>query len=1021
MLTTTRHLSVLLLLSARALSQSSRGTFETPETGVKWRYWIEDSSADLDVLRSDVAEMAKVGSSGFELLSYQSYGGVQSATGLVLIDPTDVAFGSDAFIDVTATLAQAAKDNGLTMDFTLGPNQGAGVPVNPLVDAEQEGMLTELVFGSHFLPSGESFEGTLPPPIVVPFVASDGVIRSANTTQENLVAVLGAQLASGANTSAARISLDFNTVVDLTDQVQGSGNASTVSWTPSTNGTNVLLAFYYRRNGFPEARGGFDGPQPDKPGSWGSFVIDHFSAAGVNVSSTFIEENILSRSNISQLLADPEVGKYMWEDSMEFQAQVWWTDRLPQRFAERHGYSVNKALPIFHSIVPARGSLRPNQTFDFGTSTNAWAFAEDYRDTLTSLYGDYMAAFNDWSHSVGMEFSNQPAYNFQLDVGASAAVPDVPEVESLGIPQVDQVRELSGGVHLGGHHIMSSETGARPGLAVAITMAQLLQDCQGQFASHVNLIMLHGYPYSGPYPGTTWPGITTFGYRFADMHGPRMPAWDHYKGYLDFVARNQYVLQAGVTKVDVALYRKAYDITSRSGSSPFPSNSLINAGYTYEYVSPENFKLPGVSVSNNRLAPDGPAYKAFVLSRIQNITVDAVQSLINFTNDGLPIVFVGALPNGIPGFDPDGSQDARVQSLLTQLTALPKVALVDSEDDLPGALASFDVTPATSTTPPSSTLFAIRRDVNESSDSGTSHFFLYNQGTTAINFTLTLSPGFTGAPFVLDAWSGEVRPVAIWSRGTNGSSISIPGVSLAPSQSALFTVTSEPSFEGVSAPSNHISSTDPSVFAAASDTGVEARSFTKGSKQITDSNGQTTNTTFSLEGESVRSLSGWQLNITQWNPPANLSQIDSVLVPQPPINLTQGLVPWDQLPGQANISGVGTYLTTFDWAHAQDSPVGVQLDFGSVVHTLKAWLNGVELPTADPASPIVDISRFVQEGTNTLRIDAASTLLNAVNAVRQVESLGQIRTQVGTVPPNQHYGLVSPVRLIPYGRVMLDI
>jgi hypothetical protein len=44
------------------------GSFASPKTGVKWRYWIEDASASPDILRADVAEMASVGSSGFELL-----------------------------------------------------------------------------------------------------------------------------------------------------------------------------------------------------------------------------------------------------------------------------------------------------------------------------------------------------------------------------------------------------------------------------------------------------------------------------------------------------------------------------------------------------------------------------------------------------------------------------------------------------------------------------------------------------------------------------------------------------------------------------------------------------------------------------------------------------------------------------------------------------------------------------------------------------------------------------------------
>lgn len=47
-----------------------RGSFASPKTGVKWRYWIQDASVDLDILRRDVAEIARVGSSGFELLRF---------------------------------------------------------------------------------------------------------------------------------------------------------------------------------------------------------------------------------------------------------------------------------------------------------------------------------------------------------------------------------------------------------------------------------------------------------------------------------------------------------------------------------------------------------------------------------------------------------------------------------------------------------------------------------------------------------------------------------------------------------------------------------------------------------------------------------------------------------------------------------------------------------------------------------------------------------------------------------------
>ncbi|EEB94804.1 hypothetical protein MPER_06325, partial [Moniliophthora perniciosa FA553] len=239
-------------------------------------------------------------------------------------------------------MIQAAKENNLTIDFALGPSQGSGIPIR---DVDQEGMLGELVFGSHFLQPGESFNGTLPSPFIRPFVNFDGAIRSANTTNNTLVAVIGAKLADDASTTASIVDLDFDSVVDLTREVRTDGNVSSVSWKPSLDGTSVVLAFYSRRNGFSTAGGGFD--------------VAPFSAKG------------------------PGVGKYMWEDSMEFEAQVWWTESLPQRFVDCHGYSINKALPILHNLSPGRGG-KLNQTFGYSqdSGNTSIAFLGDYRDTL---------------------------------------------------------------------------------------------------------------------------------------------------------------------------------------------------------------------------------------------------------------------------------------------------------------------------------------------------------------------------------------------------------------------------------------------------------------------------------------------------------------------------------------------------------------------------------------------------------------------------------------------------------------
>jgi len=625
-----------------------------------------------------------------------------------------------------------------------------------------------------------------------------------------------------------------------------------------------------------------------------------------------------------------------------------------------------------------------------------------------------MQTFKDWSHSIGFQFSNQPGYNFHLDVAASAAVPDAPEIETLAILTVDEARQLSGGVHLGNHPIMSSEVGANFGQATSMRISDLINDAKIQYAGGVNVALLHGFPHSGPYTGCTWPGFTTFDYNFAEMHGPRNPGWDHYKEYLDFLKHTQYALQSGIAKVDVAIYRKAYDVTA-TNAPPFQGDSLLNSGYTYEYVSPENLKLPGVSVTNGRLAPGGPAYKVFILNRQMNITLDAAQRLLQYSKSGLPVVISGPVPDDVPGFDPSGSQQAQVQTLMQQLLQQTNVKVVSDESQVPDALVSLGVLPAVSNDA-STGLYSIRRDTPD-----VSFFWLYNPDFFTHTFNLSLRPDISGTPFLLDPWLGQVSPVALWTE--NSGAISIPGVSLASGQSALFAVSGGPTFESVSVPSTHLVALDPPASAVGdADGNIQVRSTSDGVFAYTLSTGQTGSVSVSLGGETTRTLSGWQLSIVAWNPPANLSAgtVKSVLVTQPTFNLTQGLVPWNTLDGQANTSGVGTYHTTFEWNN-HNGTVGVQLDFGSVFHTIKAFVNGVQIPTADPASPIVDITDFVVTGSNTLRAEVASTLLNAVNAAPGVTTLGDLRTVKGIIPANQEYGLVDPIQLIPYGRATIHI
>lgn len=80
------------------------------------------------------------------------------------------------------------------------------------------------------------------------------------------------------------------------------------------------------------------------------------------------------------------------------------------------------------------------------------------------------------------------------------------------------------------------------------------------------------------YPNSTWPVWTTFNYRYAQMHGPHEPAWEFYKDQMDYIACNNFAMQSGKTKRDLAIWQfitgYPYHIRSRT-YEPF---DLENAG-----------------------------------------------------------------------------------------------------------------------------------------------------------------------------------------------------------------------------------------------------------------------------------------------------------------------------------------------------------------------------------------------------------------------------------------------------------
>lgn len=392
--------------------------------------------------------------------------------------------------------------------------------------------------------------------------------------------------------------MDFDSVREVTSLVQN----GSLTWTAPDDGHEyVLLTFYQRRTGYLAAQGAFDNAtNPDNPASWFAYVVDHFSQAGTDLWTGFTEQYVMSGEN-GELLR--QLGLYAWEDSAEFRATLFWTDHFADYFNQTRGYDIVPVLPILFGTTGLPPSTLADGYFYFsydqGSSGAAvdWKIRNDFYQALQELYETHhLDGLSEWSAEWGLQGSLQPyatAPNLAppWDMVSAAAHIDAPETESNYFDGViDAFRAMGGGAMMGRRQIYSSELGAHRYFSYAATWLLVLNDCAINYAGGVNRVVTHGYPYSGPRPGVEWPGLTTFEWTYSEMWGPRQPSWAHAREVADWIARTQLVLQSGVPRVDVGIYRHKYlsvDIKHYGmGENIFGDKSLLNAGYSYVSVSP---------------------------------------------------------------------------------------------------------------------------------------------------------------------------------------------------------------------------------------------------------------------------------------------------------------------------------------------------------------------------------------------------------------------------------------------------
>ncbi|KAJ5864500.1 uncharacterized protein N7529_006416 [Penicillium soppii] len=993
------------------------GTFDEPAINarMKFRYWLPDASVDVITVQHDIKAAGALGAGTVEFLPLYNYG-ASLAGPPKGADWATYGFGTPAFNDVFKASLRAAKDAGIRMDFALGPSAGQGVPSTvtdaglhwDLVSDISAGMMIRCLSSVQTpfnisIPSNGSYIGQVPGWGVGELVA----LVSARSTSSSRITNPASSLFSTPANQATRMILDSESLVDHTNEVNLDGTVSLLLANGSNHDSQHLFAYYEYQDLVKnlDIESNVTGTIFDN----GSYTVDHYSPRGAETVKHFWETHILNDTEIRSLLED--VGTYGWEDSLEIKSNISWSPSLPERFEKMHGYRLHKYLPLlqYGNNNPGVQPSYPGKLKCVADDDNRGeGFLNDFRATLAAGYGEYLDTLTSWLQGLGLGHSAQVSYNLPIDMETNIDRVDAPECESLAFnDNIDGYRQFSGAANVAQKSVISNEMGANLEKALALPLSELLGQINIAFAGGVNQIVLHGQTFTGDYFETTWPGYLGFFLLFSESYMDKQPAWRlGMPDMIGYINRNQYILHKGQPRTDVALFNKV-SYTDPQLNTLYTDDDLINDGYTYTYLNPTNLNLSQAYVSDGILAPEAPAYQALVVTAHQNMTLEAVSKIQEFANAGLPVVLSG----GLPGYYPTGNASDRdaVNTALRTLKNSDNVHTTGNRSTA-SALKSLGIRPRVEIiTPDNATWYPVMRTEN-----ATDYVFVFNKEATGGGYLRVSS---TKTPYALNSWTGE--RIALLNYRVHDGTTTIP-LTLATNQTTVFAFsddwTSEvptPASHAIHVPSNvlgyNFTTKDLVVHVA---TGVH-----QDSRNLKLSNGKEHNISANRAVSSF-DLQNWTLVAEHWEAPQNMSDVTVIADKHNTTHHLTSLVSWLDIPGLHNASGVGYYFHEFTWppisSNSAGSIDGAYLSLPQISHGLKLFVNGRVVQTLDFADPLVDISSFLQKGSNQITAVVPTLMWNYIRSIYDKLEISGSKPLLTSLPGNVDTGLIGLTTVIPY-------
>ncbi|HEX8788248.1 MAG TPA: glycosyl hydrolase [Telluria sp.] len=479
-------------------------------------------------------------------------------------------------------------------------------------------------------------------------------------------------------------------IIDLSDKLRPDG---TLDWTPPA-GKWKILRLGYSLTGTEN--------HPATPEATG-LESDKYDGKAVR---TYLETYL---SKYEHAVGKDQIGAQgvhaLVTDSTEVGSSNW-TPRLLEQFKRLRGYDARPWLPALAGVV-----VKDRASSD--------AFLFDFRRTLADLMSsEHYGTVAQVAHEHGMRLYGEALESARVTLGDDMTMrshTDVPMAAMWAYrrefgPNPTAIADMRGAAsvaHLYGQNFVAAESMTSAMAPWAFAPSDLRPMIDMEFASGVNLPVIHTSVHQ-PLGEDKKPGLSLaiFGQYFN-----RNETWAGMaRPWVDYIARNAYLLQQGRYYADVAyFYGEEAPLVALYKHAP-PSDAPHR--YAYDFVN-DDALLHKLSVKDGDLAAaSGARYRVLYLGgSSQRMTLAMLRRLQSLAEAGATIV--GQAPASAPGLADDGAAFAALVKRMwsgAPVTRVGKGRVIDGHD-VEAALAQVGQAPDfdTPAAPDAQVLFVHRR------------------------------------------------------------------------------------------------------------------------------------------------------------------------------------------------------------------------------------------------------------------------------------------------------------------------